>query len=236
MTAPKDASQHGAPSRRAALAQALAALAGGLTGTARAGAYEDFFVALRQDDVRTIESLLRRGFDVNTLDPQGQPPLVIALKEPSPRAVQLLLATPRLKPELRNRQGESALMMAALKGQIDAVRTLIARDADVNKTGWTPLHYAASTPQESQVAAVALLLEHHAYIDAESPNGTTPLMMAAHYGHIAVVRRLLEEGADVLARNQRGLTAIDFANRAERKDVAELIAAAARGKAPRGRW
>ena len=83
---------------------------------------------------------------------------------------------------------------------------------------------------------VRLLLEHHAYIDAESPNGSTPLMMAAHYGHPSVVKLLLEEGADPLLKNQQGLSAIDFANRAQRAESAEIIAAFVRARQPKGRW
>lgn len=44
-------------------------------------------------------------------------------------------------------------MMAAIKGNVEAVRKLIARDADVNEAGWAPLHYAASGGTDS----VALL-------------------------------------------------------------------------------
>jgi hypothetical protein len=83
---------------------------------------------------------------------------------------------------------------------------------------------------------VRLLLEHHAYIDAESPNGKTPLMMAAHYGHPSVEKLLLEEGADPMLKNQQGLSAIDFANRAQRAESAEIIAASVRARQPRGRW
>ena len=83
---------------------------------------------------------------------------------------------------------------------------------------------------------VRLLLEHHAYIDAESPNGTTPLMMAAHYGDPGVVKLLLEEGADPMLRNQQGLTAIDFAHRANRAESAEIIAAFVRARQPKGKW
>ncbi|MCV4600843.1 ankyrin repeat domain-containing protein, partial [Escherichia coli] len=79
---------------------------------------------------------------------------------------------------------------------------LISRGADVNKTGWTPLHYAAS---QEDVRIVRLLLDHHAYIDAESPNKTTPLMMAARYGSEEIARHLLDEGADPTLRNERGL-------------------------------
>src|SRR4029079_2040883 len=109
----------------------------------------------------------------------------------------------------------------------------IERDADVNKTGWTPLHYAATN---GHLPVIELLLENHAYIDAESPNGTTPLMMAAHYGTPAAVKLLLDSGADPTLKNQLGLTALDFAFRGERKDAAALIAAAVRSARPKGKW
>ena len=83
---------------------------------------------------------------------------------------------------------------------------------------------------------VRLLLENHAYIDAESPNKTTPLMMAAHYGNPGVVKLLLEEGADPLLKNQLGLSAIDFAQRANRQASADIISAFVRAKQPKGKW
>ncbi len=81
-----------------------------------------------------------------------------------------------------------------------------------------------------------LLLDNHAYIDAESPNKTTPLMMAASYGTPAAVKLLLEAGADASLRNMQGLSAIDFAQRSGRAEVADMIAAAIRGAQPKGRW
>ena len=67
--------------------------------------------------------------------------------------------------------------------------------------------------------------------------GTTPLMMAAHYGTRDAVQLLLQEGADPSLRNQLGLSAADFALRASRKDIADLIAVAVRRRQPnRGRW
>ena len=138
--------------------------------------------------------------------------------------------------EARTAKGESPLMMAAIKGKLDLARRLIARQAEVNKPGWAPLHYAATYAGDTSPAMVRLLLEHHAYIDAESPNGTTPLMMAAHYGSPGVVKLLLEEGADPMIRNQQGLTAIDFAHRAQRAASADIIAAFVRARQPQGKW
>ena len=200
---------------------------------ANAGSYDDFFLAIKRDDSGTIINLLTRGFDPNTLNPAGESGLLLAVKEPSIKVAEVLINWPKTDVELRNKQDESPLMMAAFKGLLDISQKLIARDADVNKTGWTPLHYAAT---HGHLEIIKLLLDKHAYIDAESPNGSTPLMMAAHYGTPEAVKLLLEAGADPLLKNQQGLSAIDFAQQAKRQDIAEIIAAAIRARKPKGTW
>jgi ankyrin repeat protein len=201
--------------------------------TAAAGSYEDYFGAIQRDDAAAITGLLQRGFDPNTPSPEGLPGLIIALREPSLKAAQAILASPQTNVEARTAQDESPLMMASLKGHVALARELIARGADVNKPGWAPLHYAATS---GQLEIMELLLENYAFIDAESPNGTTPLMMAAMYGSTAAVKLLLDAGADTTMKNKLGLTAIDFAQRANRQDAAELIAAQVRSQRPKGRW
>ena len=200
---------------------------------ARAGSYEDFFVAIKQDNPRAIRGLLERGFDPNALDPSGTHGLYLALKDGSLKAAEALIDWPKTNVEWRTPKDESALMMASLKGHTPMVRKLIARDADVNKPGWAPLHYAATS---GHLEIMALLIEHHAFINAQSPNKTTPLMMAAHYGTPAAVKYLLAEGADPTMRNDLGLSAVDFAQGANRKDAAEMIAAAIRSTRAKGKW
>jgi ankyrin repeat protein len=200
---------------------------------AHAGSYDDFFVAIRRDDAGAVNELLRRGFDPNTIDPSGRQGLFLAVQEGSLKAAEALVAWPKTDVEWHNAKGESPLMIACLKGYKDLVRKLIARDAAVNKTGWTPLHYAAT---KGQLEIMEILLDESAYIDAESPNRTTPLMMAAMYGTTPAVKLLLEAGADPTLRNELGLSAVDFAQRANRPDAAELIAAAIRAKQPKGKW
>lgn len=185
-----------------------------------AGSYEDFFKAVRFDDVKTVQTLLQRGFDPNTVNPDGVPGLMLAVREPSLKVAELLAIWPKVKTEVRNDKDESVLMLAALKGYLPLVKKLVEHDADVNKTGWTPLHYAASS---GQVAVIEFLLDNSAYIDAESPNGTTPLMMAAMYGSPEAVKVLIQAGADLNIKNQLGMTALDFAVRGNRQNAKELI-------------
>jgi len=203
------------------------------TGMACAGSFDDFFTAIRQDNAGKLSELLARGFDANTTDLKGQTGLYLAVREPAPKAAQILIDWPKTDVNKINAQGESVLMLVALKGQLKLADNLIKKGADVNKTGWTPLHYAASG---GHAALISLLLENSAYIDAESPNGSTPLMMAAMYGTEASVKLLLQEGADPKLKNQQGLTALDFAQRGKRPDSLEAIAASIRNKRPPGRW
>lgn len=196
----------------------LAAVVG--FSSASAGAYEDFFRALKRDDPRTVQQLLERGFDPNTVDEEGRGGLLIAMQEPSLKAAEALMLHPQTDVNRLNAVGESPLMMAALKGQLDWCERLIERGADVNKTGWTPLHYAATG---GHLKIIDLLLEHHAFIDAQSPNRTTPLMMAARYGSEDSARALMNAGADPTLRNERNMTAADFARSVGREPLAQAI-------------
>ena len=139
----------------------------------------------------------------------------------------------QIKVEVRNAADESPLMLAALKGELQLCQLMIQKGGDVNKPGWTPLHYAAT---HGHLAVLNLLLEENAYIDAASPNNTTPLMMAAQYGTPAAVKLLLEAGADPMLKNDLGLSAIDFAVRGKRLESAEIISAFVRGKQAKGSW
>jgi len=198
-----------------------------------AGSYDDFFTAIKRDDASTVIRLLERGFDANTLNPAGEHGLLLAMREPSLKVATVLINWPKTKVETRNRQDESPLMLAAIKGLTDVCQQLISKGADVNKPGWTPLHYAATY---GHLAVMNLLLENNAYIDAASPNGSTPLMMAAGYGTPIAVKLLLEAGADPMLKNDQGLSAIDFAQRANRAESAEIISTFVRGRQPKGKW
>ncbi len=200
---------------------------------ASAGSYEDFFKAIKQDDAKAMQSLLQRGFDPNTLDPEARHGLTMAVAEPSLKVAEVLIQAKGINVNFLNSADESALMYAALKGHLAVAKLLISKDADVNKTGWTPLHYAATN---GHVDVIQLLLDNHAFVDAASPNGSTPLMLAAQYGTPQAVKLLLDEGAEPLQKNEQGLTPIDFARRASRIDSERLIAEAIRRQQPKGTW
>ena len=185
-----------------------------------AGSFEDFFTAIRNDEVKVISNLFERGFDPNTVNLQGEPAILNSLKLGSLKSFEFIVHHPKTNLNVRNSHGESALMLVCLKGELELAKMLIKRDADINHPGWTSLHYAASG---GHTAIIQLLLDQSAYIDAESPNGTTPLMMAARYGNEKAVQLLITEGADWKLKNQLGLTALDFAVQGRRAEAIKLL-------------
>ena len=223
--------------RRAAFVRLLLGLPLGAGLRAPAWAYDtgDFVRAILQDNEGAMRRILEDGFDPNTKTDKGVPGLYLALEEDSLKVARLLVASRRTQGEQRNTKDESVLMMAAFKGDLDIARALIDKDADVNKPGWTPLHYAAT---KGHLKMMDLLLEHYAFIDAQAPNGNTPLMMAAFYSTPEAVKLLIQAGADVNMRNSGGKTALDLAQMSNHRNSADLIIEALRRAqgVPRGQW
>ena len=205
--------------RRVLHALAAAGLTLCLPELAIGGVYDDWFKAIKLDGDSQVRSLLRRGMDPNTVDEErGDTGLILAAREGSAKVFEVLLQTKDVNLDARSRNGDTALMLAAYKGNLAAVRALLDKGAEPNQTGWTALHYAATVGNND---IVGLLLDRSAYIDAESPNQTTPIMMAARGGHILTVKLLLDEGADATLKNGAGMTAIDFARAGEFRDIVE---------------
>jgi len=174
-----------------------------------------FFAAVVHDDGDKVMTYMVRGINPNMRDAKGDTGLLVALREQSWKAADTLMQYPALDVNAANQAGETSLMLAALRGRLDWVKKLFARGAHVNQPGWTALHYAASSSDDS--SCLDWLLKQGAEPNARSPNGTTALMMASRYGMEDSVDLLLKAGADKSLRNDRGLNALDFARAAERE-------------------
>jgi hypothetical protein len=181
----------------------------------------EFFHLIERNDAGSTSKALAEGeFSANTFDAEGFSALYLALREPAPAVADLLIEDPRTKLNLENAWGENALMMAALRGLLPQAIRMMELGAEVNKKGWAPLHYAASS---GNLPMIQLLLNNYAYIDAQSPTGETPLMMAAARGTPAAVQMLLEAEADPSLKNKKRQTAIAMALERGNTDNAKII-------------
>ena len=197
----------------------FAALIVSVAGQVRADAYADFNRAVATDDATTVSRLLERGMDPNTVNEKGEPALLTAAREGSPAVVKALIRA-RVKINTKNGYGDTAIMIAALAGHLAVVKLLREAGAEINHPGWTPLQYAAINGHD---AVIEYLLSSGADLALVAPNGVTPLMLAVHAKKADTVKLLIGYGFDVNARNDKGETALVWAQRREYKDIEQIL-------------
>lgn len=192
-----------------------------MTANAKAASIEDFFHAVTMDNAGEVRKLLQQGMNPNATDKYyGSTGLIVALQEGSMRVFHVLVNAPGIHLEAKANNGNSALMIAAYKGNMAAIDILLKKGVAINQPDWTPLHYAAAGGKNE---IVQMFLDRGADINARSPNLTTPLMIAAYEGFDATVKLLIERGADVTLKNDVGLHAADYAKRLDRRDIIDYI-------------
>jgi ankyrin repeat protein len=219
------------PARRSLLLALAAMLALPAQAADQSDDEVDFFRAAQLDNAAAIRKILARGLNPNVREPGGESGLIVAMRYEANQVATLLMDQPGIDLEAKAPNGNTALMMAAFRQNKPMVLDMIKRGAQVNQKGWAALHYAAAA---GSTEITTILLDHHAYIDAESPSGMTPLMIAAREGHEPVVALLLEQGADATLKDGGfHLTAAEFATKADKPWIAKSINAFLAAKARR---
>jgi ankyrin repeat protein len=113
---------------------------------------------------------------------------------------------------------------AAMRGDREAVRAALARNADVTLAqidGSTALHWAA---EHDDPDMADLLLRAGARVDARTREGVTALQLAATNGSAALIDRLLKAGADVNAGlTPSGDTVLMLAARTGKSDAIRVL-------------
>ena len=122
----------------------------------------------------------------------------------------------------------TALFEAVNVGDAAAVKQLLAAGADVNacdEAGWTPLARAVYNHEQKHgfLDVVQTLIAAGANKEATIAYGVRPLMLAAGYGETAIVEFLIQSGADVLAKNEGGYTALMMVKQKHYVDVVNLL-------------
>jgi ankyrin repeat protein len=163
-----------------------------------------------------IEALLKAGADANFRNQDGETPLMAAARSGKLDAVKALLAAGADINAKETWGGQSALMWASARSQAEMVKYLASKDAnlndrgkvnqwerkiiqeprpkDMNKGGFTALHYAA---REGCVECVDNLLKAGADPDSEDPDRETPLLLALENLHFDTAAVLVKGGADL---------------------------------------
>ncbi|XP_062979460.1 ankyrin repeat and SOCS box protein 14 isoform X1 [Elgaria multicarinata webbii] len=157
--------------------------------------------AAAQPNKNILEMTLKASHSVvwQQINRKGETPLFIAVDKCLVGNVHFLLLN-GFKPDVKNEEGDSALIIAIKHGSYEIASLLIQFGANidlqcVNKR--TALHEAARLGLKDMVE---LLLCSKADPDPRSSYGLTPLALAAQNGHTEILEILLRKGANVLSQ------------------------------------
>jgi ankyrin repeat protein len=192
--------------------------------------------------------LIRAGARIDATTDTGVTPLHLACTNRSAVMVERL-AQAGANPNAKLERGKTALMECARTGDLRAVKALLARGADVNRTeplhGQTALMWAVSQQHPEVVEA---LLEVGADVHARSQaypqmvtserqritgreklsyevfkGGSTPLLFAARVGDAESARLLIRAGANANDALANGTSALLLAAHSGQQSVGQLL-------------
>jgi ankyrin repeat protein len=174
-------------------------------------------------DVQKTKLLLDAGAEVNVRTKLGRTPLLMAAGRPGSSEIVRILLAKGADTTAADVRGNTPLLEAARVNDIEVLRLLAEQKVDINAgdfAGLTALGHAAA---HSNMEAVRLLLKKGSQVNTaheraiKVKNGViaasriTALMAAVPHASIEVVEVLLDAGADVAARDIRGMTPLMLA-------------------------
>ncbi|GCC25012.1 hypothetical protein chiPu_0003416 [Chiloscyllium punctatum] len=121
----------------------------------------------------------------------------------------------------KNGKGETRLHLAAMKGDLTSVRSLISAGININSkdnAGWTALHEACS---RGFINIIQELLKAGADVNSRGMHGVLPLHDAVSRSHYEAVKLLLQYGADPKQKSAAGRSAFDELADDKIKDLLE---------------
>lgn len=192
-----------------------------LCSVASAGSYDTAVSAVMRNDTGALASVLNKGFDPNTVTPDGvgDTLLMLAVRSGSMEAADLLISLPNIQLDKANTIYETPLMLAIFLKNNALAQKLIDKGANVNNPKhWTPLHYAAASGNKEMVK---VLIKKGADVNARTLRGITPLYMAARDADSQTVKLLLDAGARKDFCTNDNKAPYDIAK--ERNNVAEIV-------------
>ncbi|XP_063175652.1 ankyrin repeat domain-containing protein 31 [Chroicocephalus ridibundus] len=119
----------------------------------------------------------------------------------------------------RNAKGETPLHVAARRGDLSLVKTLISSGICVNEqdyAGWTAIHEASN---RGFTEVILELLKAGADVNSRNLDGILPIHDAVSGNYLEAVRILLQHGANPCERSDSGKSALDGACDDEMKEL-----------------
>ena len=182
-------------------------------------------VACKEGNLAIFSALLDAGADINLRNKFGETPLIVASLYGYPELVDILLKA-NANVDAKDNLDKTALYLASWRGNIETVRLLLQAGANVNKKAFLDREPLLIALQENHLEVAKILLNSGANPNISKVHilqasmeedlclpPTTPLSTAISTGNAALVRLLLDSGADTtVVPNQFVYNAVESGN------------------------
>lgn len=187
---------------------------------------EKMLAAALNGDLATVEELVTQGANINYTDAWGNRAIFAAAWEGNLKALDLFY---NLGAKI-SFENANLLCNAAYNGKVDSVKWLLDKGENANfnfaDTGENALHYTLSKTSEMDERAEIVKVLIAAGTDVNKKTlagkptlcfmrdaylkGESPLHRAAAYGNVAIVKMLLDAGAEPSMKDANGDTPISW--------------------------
>ncbi|AEF55528.1 ankyrin repeat domain-containing protein [Marinomonas posidonica] len=174
-----------------------------------------------EDDQQTsiIKRLIKSGATLDTLNKENNSALNMAIESGRYDIADMLIEE-HINTNLKNIDGETALIKAIQVNNIELVEQLISAES-IHTTDahlWTPLHFSVAHPdtqeKTEETSITEFLLSLNANLNAQNDQGETPLHTAIKHSATNDAILLLEQGADTSIQDNNGVTPLMLAAQA----------------------
>lgn len=176
------------------------------------------------DSPEIIRELIASGAEINTIDMDGNTPLLLAINNKNLETVKSLISLgANVNYKNIKSNGETPLLLASKGGNSLVVEELIKAGADIEvsyKDKNSPLMVAINS---GDIQTVNALIKAKANVNSSNSNGVSPLMLAAKSKNLEIVKKLLDSGSNINTKDNNGETALIFAIKSNGTEIMQEL-------------
>lgn len=188
--------------------------------------YTPFYLAAYVNNDAAIKKLSPNQ-DINRKGNDGSTQLHVAIKNNHLEVLEMLLNHDDIDPNVQDKNGYTPLHLAIENGNLDAVKMLLSYKANPNIQDYddfTPFHLAAKSDKPASIDIMRALLIKRRNLEFTPQNNdyTSPLYLAAFYGHTDIFNELLKNST-INFQDKNGNTQLHLAAHYGHQHVIEML-------------
>lgn len=184
------------------------------------------FDAVEQNNLDEVKELIKNGADIHAREISSKKAIHIAVKKGNKNIVEFFL-NEGISVNDTNNSGWTPLHYAAFSGELEIAKLLVAKGANVraeNAYGQKPIDLTHYGKDNGYKGVMELLLDKGGgKVNDTDKDGYTLLRCAVIIGNLEVIKFLIDKGANIHAKDNKGRTPLDLARERGNTEVVSML-------------